>query len=80
MEKWKKKIIKMMYKQWMSKEKVSAEDIVKYFSNPKNRYEIYQGMLNKVYSSPYFKIRYCIEKYVFRFKHIEKEEKMTIGD
>ena len=55
MEKWKKKIFKAMYKQWWSRQKVSAEDIVGYFNSPKNNFEIYQGLLNIMYNSWYFK-------------------------
>ena len=71
MEKWKQKIIRQMYKQWMSKEQVSAEMIIQYFCNPYNNLEILQAMINEVDKSPYFKLRYYIEKYVFRFKHVE---------
>ena len=45
MEKWKKKIIKSMVDQW-SKNRISANDILQYFSNPKNYFEITQEMLD----------------------------------
>jgi len=57
MEKWKKKIIRCMYKQWMSKQKVSAEDIIKYFNNPKNSAELYQSLLNELDNDLRLKIR-----------------------
>ena len=71
MEKWKRKIIKQMYKQWMSRQKVSATDIVSYFNNPKNCLEIYQYLINEVENDWYWKLRYFIEKNIFRFKHLE---------
>lgn len=55
----------------MSKQKVSAIDILSYFENVDNHFEILQAMINEVDKSPYFKLRYYIEKYIFRFKHIE---------
>jgi len=73
MEKWKKKIVKQMYKQWMSKQKVSAFDIMSYFNNPKNSLEVYGLMLKELENSYYWRFRYFIEKYVFRFKHIEED-------
>ena len=55
MEKWKKKIIKQMYKQWFSKDKVSAEMIVQYFCNSQNSWEIIDEMFKCLYRSPRYK-------------------------
>jgi len=34
-----------MYKQWMTKQHVSASDILNYFNNPKNNLEIQQELI-----------------------------------
>ena len=46
MEKWKRKIIKTMMKQWMSKQNVSANEIMSYFQNHRNYFEITETMMN----------------------------------
>jgi len=55
MDKWKKKIIKSMVRQW-KKEYISANDILKYFNDPKNYYEITQEMMDSYENSISFRI------------------------
>ena len=50
--KWKKRIYKAIYKGWMSREQVSADDIIRWMTNPENLFELYQGTLNCFYNSP----------------------------
>lgn len=57
MEKWKKKIFKAIYKQWMSKQKVSYNDIMAYLSNPENEMEIRQNVLKLFYFDYKLRIR-----------------------
>ena len=46
MEKWKRKIIRSMYKEWISNNNISANDILEYFINPKNYFEITNLMMD----------------------------------
>ena len=71
MEKWKRKICKEIHKQWMSKEKVSADDIISWVNNPQNSLEIYSGVMNCYYKSLYFRL---IGLFYPILKHIYKDE------
>lgn len=66
MKKWKKKILKAIYKQWR-KEYISAQEIVMWLNDPKSTTEIYQWMLD--YDSSGYR-RFCInlKALIFRWK------------
>lgn len=70
MEKWKKKIIKSMVKEW-SKNRISPNDIIKYFSDPKNYFEITEEMLNCKERSLRFKL---IQLFWPIYEYFHKEE------
>lgn len=65
MEKWKKKIIKQMFKQWMSRDKVSAVDIISWLDNPKNNLEIYAGMMNCLYQSKWYRFYIPVRAFIY---------------
>lgn len=77
MEKWKKKIIKQMYKQWWSRDKVSAEMILQYFCNPKNNFEIIDELFKCLYRSPRYK--FLIPIYCFIYERIYPRKKIIEG-
>ena len=44
-----------MYKQWMSRQQVSADDIISWLNNPANCLELYSELLKCLYKSWYFR-------------------------
>lgn len=74
MERWKKKILKEIYKQWMSKEQVSADDIIRWLNNPENNLELYCGVLNCLYESWYFRYYIRFVGWLCRWK-VKKDQK-----
>ena len=55
MNKWKKAILKEIYKQWIKTNGVSAQEIITWLQLPENNFELYQGVLDCLYQSWYFK-------------------------
>lgn len=72
MERWKKKIIKKMYKQAMSKQKVSFYDIQLYFSNPNNIIEVQHEFFNCLYRSWWY--RFIIPIWGFIYEKILRKK------
>ena len=54
-DKWKKEILKAIYKQWIKTNGVSAQDIIKWLQSPENNFELYSGVLGCLYESWYYK-------------------------
>jgi len=55
MDKWKKEICRSIYKQWSKTNGVSASDMVKWLQLPEHQFEIYQGVLDSLYESWYYR-------------------------
>jgi len=70
MEKWKEKICKEIHKQWMSKEKVSLNDIISWVNNPQNNADIYSGVMECYLKSLHFTLMglfYPILKHIYKY-------------
>ena len=65
MEKWKEKIIKQMFKQWMGRDKVSAVDIITWLNNPANNFELYAGMMKCLYRSKWYRLYIPIRAFIY---------------
>lgn len=76
-DKCKKKILKALYKEWMSRDKVSAVDIISWLNNPENNLELYAGIMNALYNSKYY--RYYIPFRAFIYEHIYPRKKIIEG-
>jgi len=72
MDKWKKVILKEIYKQWIKTNGVSCSDIVKWLQMPESQFEIYDGIINCLYESWYYK--YYIGT-IYKFRKILGLEK-----
>ena len=77
MEKWKKKIIKEMFKQSMTKQKVSFYDIQLYFSNPNNSLELQSEFFNCLYRSWWY--RFIVPVWGFCYERIYPRKKICKG-
>ena len=63
MEKWKKKILKAIYRQWIKADGVSAGDMVGWLNNPDNCMELYSGILDCSKKSYLIRLKYFFVKW-----------------
>jgi len=77
MEKWKKRILKTIVKEWFSNDKVSAVDIINWLNNPKNNLELYAGIMACLYGSKWF--RFYIPIRAFIYEKIYPRKKIEVN-